>query len=203
MESNNSPVHKGEKERIADKFNRLTEAWTESCMKAVPCLLKITHDWTRLSGLLEVLEPILPDLREEIEGLHVQGHRYMKEELGVNIKLILENHEFARKHDKLQQLIEEARQREPVECQLLPSPAQVTEGTLNKAKLLELERLQNTLDDLTAKNYDLLNQIRQEKKKKQEKEKKLLKRVALYYELNKIANSIPSEEYFQLQKNLK
>ncbi|KAI8364858.1 hypothetical protein EDC96DRAFT_575529 [Choanephora cucurbitarum] len=186
-----SPVNK-EKQHIADKFDRLAEAWAKSCMKAVP-----------LAGLLEVLEPIVPDFKEEIKSLHVQGQQYLTDEFKTYVKSIIDSHDFARKQDKLQLLIEEASQREPVECQLLPSPAQVTEGALNKAKLLEIERLQNTLDDLTVQNAELKKLIRQEERTKQEKEKKLLKRITLYTELSQLVNSIPAEDYFQLQKNLK
>ncbi|KAI8090963.1 uncharacterized protein B0P05DRAFT_528196 [Gilbertella persicaria] len=181
-----------EKRQTAVEFDRLSDKWTELCFKVI-----------ELPRLLKILQPVVPDLEKEIKGLHKQGREYMEQELKTGVQSILETHDLVQKHNTMDRLVHEAKQRPPVQHQILPSPAQVKQGVMNKAKMMKIEQLQNMLDDLTQQNYELMNEIGLGQERKAAKITKLNEIMDEFTENVKVTSSIHAEDAIVLVKDLK
>ncbi|GAA5796735.1 hypothetical protein HPULCUR_002110 [Helicostylum pulchrum] len=188
-----------ERGKTARKFEAVTTKWSALCAKILD-VDKLAHE----------LDPIIPELKDLVREANVQGQQYMAMQLKLSVEEEVKELHLPEKFNRLDELVEAAKDRGPVMQRVGPTPEQVIRGVSCREKEKENKRLLAEFNnvrrservDIKQENDTLMAHLSSLKNELSSKRTNITNDVEKFKKSTMIANTIPTDELLDAMNKL-
>ncbi|KAI9254966.1 hypothetical protein EDC94DRAFT_617909 [Helicostylum pulchrum] len=180
-----------ERGKTARKFEAVTTKWSALCAKILD-VDKLAHE----------LDPIIPELKDLVREANVQGQQYMAMQLKLSVEEEVKELHLPEKFNRLDELVEAAKDRGPVMQRVGPTPEQVIRGVSCREKEKENKRLLAEFNNIKQENDTLMAHLSSLKNELSSKRTNITNDVEKFKKSTMIANTIPTDELLDAMNKL-
>ncbi|KAI9340735.1 hypothetical protein BD770DRAFT_399517 [Pilaira anomala] len=177
--------------KTAKKLDIVIDKWCNLCASSLTKEI-----------LLRKLDSVVPELKELLIDALQQGQQYMATELKRTTGAMIEQEHLIEKMNQLDELIQMAKQRQPVSQRLAPTPQQIMRGVSWREKQKESNQLIAEYEKIRRENDEMMIRLAAAKNKLSSKRTKITDDVEKFKKASNVIRSINQNELVNIMSKM-